>query len=258
MNLNAGIGTVTRVNRRGNWLVGCGVALAVLLLIVIGVGVFVAMNWRTWTANGMDAGIRAMLVEAPIDDAERAETQAVVDDFIARFRDGDITIQQLGQVTSEIMASPVLPAGMAIGISKAYFEESALTPEEKAEGSVQVSRVAHGLADESLDPSVLRTVLAPLRADPGATDVIQFDLEGQPMRIKAPKDATEDELRAFIQQARTVADENSLPPVPPPFDLSGELDGAIKRALGEAEGPAVEPGVIDVPADGPADAPDEP
>jgi Zn-finger nucleic acid-binding protein len=121
----------------------------------------------------------------------------------------------------------VLPAGIAIGVGHGYFEDSALTPEEKADGNLQVARIAHGLADETLEPGVLRDVLAPLRADPSDPEAIQFNLQGTNIRVKQPEKTTPDELRAFIAMARETADSNSLPPHPAavrPFGRAAEGD----------------------------------
>lgn len=247
-----------RVNRRGGWLLGCGIVVAVIAILLIAGGIFVAVNMRGWAANGMQSGMTAMVAEAPIDDTEKVETQAVMDDFIGRFRDGSVSYQQLGLVFAEVMESPVLPAGVAIGVGHAYFEDAALTDEEKAQGRLQLERIAHGMASEAIEPAVLRDVLAPLRADPADTEAIQFDLNGQMMRVKTPENTTPDELRAFIEQARTTADANSLPEQPPSFDLSTELDRAIKTALGEpVDDGATEPGVIEVPVTPAPDAENE-
>lgn len=249
MNTLAGrIERLGRVHRRGNWLMGCGIALAIFLLLLIGIGVFVAMNWRGWAAGGMRQGMTAAIAELPIDDAERAETQAVVDDFVNRFEAGDISMQQLALVMKEITESPVMPAGMAMGVSQAYFKGSGLTEEEKADGRTQIARIAHGMASNAVSQNELRTILTPIEAAAGDRDVIQFQLGNRQIRLKAPTIVTDDELRAFIAQAREQADSRDLPPTPPTFDLSGELDRAIRTALGEQVDGPVDGGVMEVPA----------
>lgn len=238
-----------RVHRRGNWLMGCGIALAIVLLLLIGVGVFIAMNWRGWAASGMRQGMTAAIAELPVDDAEKAETQAVVDDFVARFEAGDISMQQLALVMQEITESPVMPAGMAMGVSQAYFKDSGLTAEEQADGRTQIARIAHGLAANTVTQDELRTVLAPIEAGAADSNVIQFQLGNRQIRLKAPNTVTDDELRAFIAQARQQADSHELPATPPTFDLSGELDRAIRTALGEQVDGPVDGGAIEVPAE---------
>lgn len=228
-NTNGGWGAM----RRGNWLMGCGIALAVVVLLVIGLVVFIGMNWRGWAASGMDTAFSQMISEMPIDEEQRARTQAVADDFVARFRAGDIGLQQMGDVMQEIAESPALPAGIAMGVGQSYFKSSGLDEGERAEGMTQIRRVAQGLVDKAMEPSELRAILAPLRAEPSDPNAIQFDMDGQPMRIKPPGSATDEDLRAFIEQAREAADRNGLPADAPEVDLATELDRAIRRALGE-------------------------
>ncbi len=256
MNTLAGrIERMGRIHRRGNWLLGCGIALAVVLLLLIGAGVFIAMNWRGWTAGGMRQGVTAMIDQLPVDDAEKAEAQAVVDDFVDRFEAGQISVQQLGLVMQEIAESPVLPAGMAMGVSQAYFKDSGLTEAEKSEGQTQVARIAHGLTSNAVTQDDLRAVLGPIEAGAGNQDVIQFQLGNRQIRLKTPNTVTDDELRAFIVKAREQADSSGLPPTPPTFDLSGELDRAIRTALGEQVDGSVDGGVIILPAE-PESAPE--
>lgn len=238
-----------RVRRRGNWLMGCGIALAIVLLLLIGTGIFVAVKWRGWAAGGMRQTLTVMIAEMPIDDAEKARTQAVVDDFITRFEAGDVSTQQLMLVMQEITKSPVLPAGVAMGVSQAYFKHSGLNEAERADGQTQIARVAHGLAANTVTQDELRTILTPIQAAATDREVIQFQLGDRQIRLKAPNIVTDDELRAFIAQAREHADSRGLPPTPPAFDLSGELDRAIRTAMGEAPGGSIEPGVIEVPAE---------
>jgi hypothetical protein len=249
------VNRLTRSQRRGGWLVGCGIALSIVVLLVITAGVIVSMNWRDWSASAMRGTADALFAEMPIDEAEKAETLAVVNDFVDRFRAGDISTEQLTRVFQEVIQGPLIPAGTALGLSQAYFEKSALDPAEKAEGRVQVGRIAQGLADQTLDPAILRDVLAPLEAQASDTDVIPFNLNGRQMRIKTPNSATTEELRAFIDNARTIADSNLLPPAPTPFDLSDELDQAIRRALGETPALPTGDGSVPVPAELPPAAP---
>ena len=63
--------------RRGDWLMGCGIALAVVVLLIAGTVVFVAMNWRGWAASGMDTAFTKMIAEMPLEDEQRVSPGAV-------------------------------------------------------------------------------------------------------------------------------------------------------------------------------------
>lgn len=222
--------------RRGNWLVGCGVVLAVFVLLLVGLGIYVAMNIRGWTATGLDKTMTAMIEQAPIDDTEKAETIAVVQDLVQDFRDGDVTVAQLMTVVEEITESPLLPAAGAMGVGQAYFKDSGLTQEEQADGRVQFARIAHGLADGHLDEADLIDVLQPIKAKANEPNAFVINLpNGQSPRIKNPDAVDDAERRAFVEAARAKADDKGLPATPPPFDLSGELERVIGIAMGTIE-----------------------
>ena len=235
--------------RRGDWLMGCGIALAVTLLLLIATIVIVRMNWRSWSAKGMDTAFTKMIAEMPLDEAQRTRTQAVADDFIERFRDGDIGVREMGRVVQELTESPVLPAGIAMSVGRSYLVTSGLDQTEQAEANVQLRRIANGLVDKSIDPAELRTVFEPLRADPGEPDSIQFNLNGQNLRIKSPSSATDEDLRALIERSREVADRHGVPPDAPEVDFATELDRAIRRALGEPIPDDSAGGAIEVPVE---------
>lgn len=248
--------------RRGNWLIGCGVVLAVIVVILLGVGIYVAVNLRGWAASGMQAGMNSVVDSLPIDDGEKVESHAVVDGFIQDFRDGKVTYAQLGKIFEELTKGPVMPAAAALGVGHMYFRDSDLDATTKADGMVQIARVAHGLASKAITPDDLPDILEPLKAKATERDTVQFDLpDGTHLRLKAPPSATAEDLKAFVQAARTVCDEKGLPAAPPSFDLSTELQHAIDVGTGKAlpePTDAPDPGITpdDAPTAEPT-APDE-
>ncbi len=218
--------------RRGNWLLGCGIVLVLVIALVIGGVIFVAMNARNWAASGMEKLTTTLIEKAPISEEERSETLAVVDGFMQRFRDGDVTVEQLVEVMEKITQSPVLPAGIAMSMGEFYFADAELSDEEKADGRVQLTRIAYGMADRTLNEQDLQQAVQPINANATENQVIQFQLPNKTtIRLKNPDVVTPDELRAFIESARATADEKGIAPTPPPFDLSGELAKAIDTVL---------------------------
>lgn len=218
--------------RRGNWLVGCGIVLAIFVLILVGLGIFVAVNARGWAASGIQQGLTAAIEQAPIDDAEKEESIAVIEDFVQRFRDKDVSFQQIGGIFEALEDSPLVPAAMAMGTGQSYFKDSGLTDEQKADGMTQLQRITYGLVEKDIDESDLVEVLQPLKAKATENEVVTLNFDGASIRIKMPRDTTDDEVLAFIEAARTKADEKELDPAPPPFDLSNELQRLIDAGIG--------------------------
>jgi len=121
-----------RLSRRGGILGGCLVVLAILLILAIAGGVYVSMNWRAWTADWTVQGVEQMLSQSDLPEEQRSavmvEVQGLADDFKA----GDVTLDELGKIANELIESPIIPVAAVYGTRKAYFEESGLTEEEKA------------------------------------------------------------------------------------------------------------------------------
>lgn len=244
-----------RARRPGNWLVGCGVALA-LIVIVIGAGVIlVAMNWRSWAASGMDSALTALVTNLPLDDAQREQTQAVVDDFLARFEGGQISLAQMGVLMEELSKSPVVPAAVALGVGESYYEKAGVEAQDAAEGRRQLARVAHGITEGAIDPQELATALAPIRSGADLDEAVMFNFPTFQVRIKTSDAVTPEEMLAVTEQARSVADAHAVVEHPPAFDLAGALDAAIRKAIGEP--PPDAPLPLPAPAS-PAPPPTEP
>ncbi len=224
---------ILHTTRRGNWLVGCGVVLAILVLIVVGLGIFVAVNARGWAATGIEKGMTAAIENAPVDEAEKAESLAVVESFVQRFRDKDVSFEQLGSIFAALEDSPLIPAAMAMGTGRSYFQDSGLTEEQQADGMKQLERVTYGLTGNRIDESDLIEVLQPLKANATDNEVITLNFQSGVIRVKVPKNTTDEEVLAFIEAARAKADEKELPAEPPAFDLSDELQRLIDTGLGE-------------------------
>ena len=230
-----------RPGNRGNLLVGCGVALVVAIAIVVAVGVWVANSWKGWAAGAITQAVDTSLTEAQIDPAEQTEIMAHVEGLMGRFERGDITPEQFGAVIESLMESPLLPLAAVSVVNNAYIEGSTLPDEDKQDARTQLLRYAVAVSEGDLAPETMDTVVAPLE-DPTPDDnsiTFTFSVDtssGQTRErvLKSPSEATEDDLRAVVKEARALADEAGAPESPEPIDLSDEVGAAINSALGEA------------------------
>ncbi len=222
-----------RTARRGNWLIGCGVALALIVIVIGAIGIFVAMNWRSWASSGLDSALTALVTNLPLDEAQREQTQAVVDDFLARFEDGEVSLAQMGVLMEEISKSPVVPAAIALGVGESYYEKAGLEERAAAEGRRQLARVAHGITEGTIDPQELATALGPIRSGADLDEAVMFNFPTFQVRIKTSDAVTPEEMLAVTERARSVADAHAVAEHPPAFDLAGALDAAIRKAIGE-------------------------
>jgi hypothetical protein len=260
-----------RSSRNGNILVGCLVALAIALVILIAGVVIVVFNWRGWTASGMTHLITTGLDQTQISQIEKDEIIAHIDTLVTRFENKDVTIEQLANVIEEIVESPLLPSAMVMSADAMYIENSELDEAEKEQSKIELLRFAQGLFDESIEPEAFNDVLEPISTDsPDDDDIvlnISFDANGQTSTTYAIRSADEvssEDLRAMIANAKAKADEAGITETPEPIDLSNEIAIAIALALDEDPTLWLPEGVEYVPApvdedeeDVPADETDE-
>ncbi len=233
-----GKGTVSMQNvrkhirRRGGVLGGCLIALAIVGVILIAGGIFVAMNWRGWASSGVNAIVEKGLEQSSIPEAEQQEVMAVVGSFTDEFEAGEISVEQFAKVVEKLTESPVMPAMIVMGIQESYLADSELTDEEKADGSKQLSRFVRGLSEEKISTTKIDDVTEPIHAAPGDTDKFPIQSNKFKIELKNPSKVTADELRAFLANAKAAADEADVPDEKIEIDWSDELQAAIDRGLG--------------------------
>lgn len=210
------------VSRDGKALVGCLVALGVLL-VLLGIGVVVVlMNWRGWMASGISTATTAMINQADIPEDEKPEMIAHVDEYTAAFEAGNVTLEQFGNFMNSLPQSSLIPVGIVYAIEQGYVDQSGLSDEEKATGKVQLNRYARGLHESSLPIETLEEVAKPIGHE---------DANGQ-FHLNPKESVSDDMLREVIANAGSKADEAGVPPEDFTVDLSDEL----KRLLDESRG----------------------
>lgn len=219
--------------RRGGALKGCLIALAILVVIIIAVGVWIAMSWKGWTANGINAAATAGINASPIPDTEKPELIAILEDLSGRFEDGDISFTEYFTVIGEVMTSDVFPIGSAYAANLGYIQNSAgLTDEEKADGATQMMRIAQGLNDGLIDSNAYEDVFAPMK-DPDQNTSMDTGT-GEARELIIFRDAasiTDDQLREVIASAKTLADDAGVAEDAQMLDLSDLLQAEVDESL---------------------------
>ena len=94
-------------------------------------------------------------------------------------------------------------------------------------------------------------VLAPLEDPTPDENSIRFTISvetdsGQTKErvLKSPSEATQDDLRRVVEEARALADEAGAPESPKPIDLSDEVESGDQQRAGRGGGGAAARGVI--------------
>lgn len=217
--------------RRGSFKTGCLIAVGVVLVLLIGGGIFVATQWKGWAAAGITAMAEGITQQSdlPQDQKDKVLTsiKGVADDFKA----GKITTEQLGKVMEEVVSGPLLPVGIVAAAEEKYMKPSGLSQEEKDAGKRTMQRFARGLFEKKVAEADAQKVLEPI-----SQGHLHISVNGQQTTTKQDfrlKDKVNDaELRDFLARAKAKSDELQIPDEEYKVNVADELDKAIKKALG--------------------------
>jgi len=200
--------------------IGCGVI--VLLLAIAGgiVGLWVANNARELGADLAGTLMKEGLKELQLPDDQRKRIFDRIDEVSQRFKDGEITIKEVGVIFKNIAKSPLMPAGMALVVDRVYLRDSGLDDDEQATARVAIQRFTHGTINESIPEAEVDKVL----------DTISTKNAQGNRQFRQP--LSDAELRTFVKAAADAADKAEVPAEVPEVNFADEFDKAIDEALG--------------------------
>jgi len=216
------------MSRRGGIVQGCLIVVAILLIIGIVGGVFIAMNARDWAASGMSAVAKEVVNESDLPAAEKPEIIAVFDEVAEAFRNKKVTLEELASIFEDPENTPVFGLGMVMQFEGAYLPPSGLTDEEKADASLQLNRVEQALAAGQLTFKDATDILDPVTVDEGDGD----------NRLLMPNETNVEQIREVVANAKAAADKVGIPAERDEIDLSEEFRRHIEETLGRKIGEA--------------------
>lgn len=209
---------------------GCGVGSCLLIgcLGIVLVSIIVpciAGVWFYYNGGKMIAGAaRDMIVkvveQSELEAEDKKEVVAQVDRVVDAYKQGKITMEDLGKVMEELAKSPLLPLAMIYGVEEKYIKPSGLTDEEKEEGRLSLQRVARGAFEKKINEQELEPLLDEVSYKTGPNNQRQF------------KDTlTDAELKQFLGKAKQLADDKGLPEEEFRVKIGSEFKKAVDEAL---------------------------
>lgn len=201
------------------FMMGCGCALAGLLVIVTGISVWVAMNWKTWTADWSKAVTAQVVAQSSLSPEDKARIIKRIDSLADDFKSGKLTLEQAKRVMEQIAQSPLFPIAMVMAAEEKYVKPSGLSADDKTAAQVTLQRLASGAFEKKIPEADLQ-------------EVMQLLMQKQPDgRDQLKQTLTDVELIAFLDKAKEKADKASVPDEPFDVNIADELEKAIDRAL---------------------------
>jgi hypothetical protein len=183
-----------------------------------GAGTYVWVNWKPWAAGGLRQAATLAVRSAGFPRDQEARMLSRIDGVTADFEAGRINLDDLGRVMREVSGSHLLPLGFVHLADTRIVEPSTLTPEEKEAGRRSMQRFIRGVCERKLHQPDVDAVLTPIQ-----------DIRGNTRSFK-PNPSAED-VRAFLNKARVLADQARIPDEPFTINFADELDRVIDKAL---------------------------
>lgn len=201
------------------------VGLIAVVLIFVAVGVYAAKNYKVWIADGITAGMNALINGSDIPEEEKADVIRIISQLKEDYLAQEISIAELGLVLEAIGTCPALPIGLVVQFEQSYVVPSGLSAEEKMAAGLHLNRLARGLSDGRIDWSVSEQLLAPI-SDPG---------EDGKRHLRSPGLVSDHEILGVLVTAKNFADEAEISEEMIEIDISDEflksLEGALGRSL---------------------------
>ena len=212
----------SQIERRGGILQGCLIVLAIIIIIVGIVLFWVYLNWRSWTANALVQVTTMSVQEFDLPQDQQQAIIAEVELVAQDFKDKKISLQDMAKIMEEVGESPLFPIAGVIAAERKYIEPSGLPAEEKATAVRSLQRFARGVHEKQIPREVIEDVIKPL---------VTIDAGGG---WKFKDNATDEEVRQFVENVKTRADAVSIPDEAYEIDIAVELRKAIDKGLGRS------------------------
>lgn len=230
--------------RSGGCLKGCLIVFVILLVIAIIVGIFFAMYWRQITANVMTQLSTEAINASNFPEQEKQEAQVELKRLTDAFASEELSMEAFGNAFTALVTSPIMPT-LVVGTVESHLERSGLANEEKEEGKVTIRRLQSAIMQNLLPNDTIDKILGHVatKGDQGETQ---------------PKASlTDEELQAFLADAKEAADAAEVPLDPEPIDLSQAIKDIVDSAFEIAAGaepadddlPDFEPSLEEAPAE---------
>lgn len=204
-------------------LIGCLIVGAISLVICAGVGFYAYKQGPTLMVQGSREIVKTLLDESELPEEERVAIFTEFDRVGDAFISGELNMQGLGELIQELVESPVMALPMIQAIDAKYLESSGLSEQEKAEARDTIQRVAFGVMNDKFDQFEIKSLTRHVMKNPNSTD----PAEQQQLKTSL----TDDELRAFLTDAKQLCDDKEIPLEDSEIRISEKLREIIDRKL---------------------------
>ena len=198
---------------------GCGIITLVLMVISVIAIWYVMQNLREVGSAAAAVAMKEGIKELKLPANEQRRIFDRIDKVAQRFKDEEITFEEIVTIFEKISQGPLFPAGMSLVVERAYLDESQLDEDEKDAAKITIQRFTHGTIQQEIPQAKVDAVL----------DTISTRGRENERKFRHP--ISDVELRKFIAEAKAAAAEADIPNDVPKINFADEFDKAIDQAL---------------------------
>jgi hypothetical protein len=209
------------IARELGFATGCLIAVIVAVLILVGGGVHVAKNFKSWAAAGITAAMTMMIEQSELPEGEKTEIVEILNQAKEEYLAGDISLDELGKVLEAMADCPAIAMGIVVQFEGSYVQSSNLSDGEKNDARLTLNRFAQGLTSGAIGWEEIEGIVAPIS---------ERNAEGD-MTLKEPARVADAEIREVLAAAKLAADRAGIPEQLLEIDISQSFRKTIEQAL---------------------------
>lgn len=199
--------------------IGCLGIIVVSIILAVIAGAVAYKNWRSWSADFATSTSRKVINSSELPEDQKTRMITRIEAVAKDFKDGKLTVEQMGMIADRVSKSPMLNMGMVYFFEQQYLRPSGLTQEEKTQGRRTLERLARGVYEKSITKHEMETLTAPLMEARGGG------------RKRLRKHISDTELRDFLTKTATQVEVARIPDEPFAVDMADELDKVIDEVV---------------------------
>lgn len=197
---------------------GCVIFLLVLALLCGGGLLYVYFNWQVWVGDAARQVAVEAIKKSELAPADQDRVIVQMDRIVDEFKAGKISVERLGEMLKKVADSPLLPLVIVAAFEEQHINKSSLPDDEKAEAKLVLQRIARGVAEKKIDASELNSAIESISTGSGDSKKVKENL-------------SEEELRGFIEELKTIADEKMISDEPFVIDIPTEFEKLVDEML---------------------------
>jgi hypothetical protein len=198
---------------------GCLITFVVLVILGGIAAYYISKHWKDWASTIGSAALKETIEATELPEQEKDEISEQIDRLAAAFRQGQITKEQMAEIVQQVVGSPLMTTLAVSAIEKKYVTGSGLNDQEKVEAHQTLRRFLRAAIDQKIDEEGMNGAMQ---------HVARRNKDGN---WELKDRVTDDELRAFLGEAKTLADDAGVPAEPEEIDPSDEFKRIIDEAM---------------------------